>query len=321
MTACDAFFNIAGDFIISASKGQASIGASLGSSAFEFLKPRPLIFLTFSPLDNAGGFGQALWMEQINSIPEPPAEVEKPALSLMARMFNVFTDPGEVFECVRNSKPTASNWLVPALVYALVGALSALVIFSQPAIVQQIHDQQAAAMDQQVKAGKMTQAQADQALAMMDKFAGPNMLKIFGGVGAAVGGFVHVFWWAFVLWLMALLVLKQKIPFLKMAEVAGLATMILVLGGVVTTLLTVITGKLGVTLSPVLAIGNYDMKNKLHLLLAALNVFNFWLIVVSACGLSRLTATSFTKAFLIVGIYWLAYSLFFISIGMGQFAL
>jgi hypothetical protein len=156
--------------------------------------------------------GRLKSMEQINSIPEPPAEATRPAMSLSARLFNVFTEPGEVFEQVKNSKPAAANWLAPALIYALAGLLSVIVIFSQPAIVQQIHDQQASAMDQQVKAGKMTQAQADQALTMMDKFAGPNMLKIFGGVGAAFGSFVHIFWWAFVLWLMALLVLKQKRP-------------------------------------------------------------------------------------------------------------
>ena len=260
-------------------------------------------------------------MEQINPIPEPSADVPKPAMSLTARLFNVFADPGEVFEEVKNSKPAVSNWLAPALIYVLVGVISVVVIFSQPAIVQQIHDQQAAAMDQQVKAGKMTQAQADQAVAMMDKFAGPGMLKVFGGVGAVLSAFVHIFWWAFVLWLMALLVLKNKIPFLKMVEIAGLATMIFVLGGVITTLLTIITGKLGITLSPALAISNYDMKNKVHLMVAALNVFNFWLIAVSACGLSRLTGAPFTKALLIVGIYWLAFALFFISIGAGGFAL
>lgn len=260
-------------------------------------------------------------MEQINPSQEPSAGVPKPAMSLTARLFNVFTEPGEVFEDVKASKPAVANWLVPAVILAIAGMLSVFVIFSQPAIVQQIREQQASAMDQQVKAGKMTQAQADQALAMMDKFAGPGMLTLFGSVGAVVGAFIHVFWWAFILWLMALLVLKKKIPFLKTAEVVGVATMIIVLGAVITTLLTVITGKLGITLSPALLISNYDTKNKLHLLLAALNVFNLWQVGVSACGLARLTGTLFTRALLIVGIYWLAFALFLISIGLGQFAL
>ena len=61
-------------------------------------------------------------------------------MSLTARLFNVFADPGEVFEEVKNGKPSAANWMVPALVFALAGVISVVVIFSQPAIVQQIHD-------------------------------------------------------------------------------------------------------------------------------------------------------------------------------------
>lgn len=214
-----------------------------------------------------------------------------------------------------------ANWLAPALIYIMVGVISAFVIFSQPAIIQQIRDQQAKVMDQQVKAGKLTQAQADQALSVMDKFAGPTMLKIFGSVGAVFGSIVHVFWWAFVLWLMGLLFLKTKIPFLKTVEVAGLTTMILALGAVVTILLTVITGKLGMSPSLALTVGDFDLKNKMHLLLAAVNFFSFWQIGVAACGLSRLTGAPYTKTLLMLALYWLVFTLFFIGIGFGQMAM
>jgi hypothetical protein len=42
---------------------------------------------------------------------------------------------------------------------------------------------------------------------------------------------------------------------------------------------------------------------------------------VSATGLSRLAGAPFGKSLLVLGIYWLAYSLFFIAIGAGQMAL
>ena len=82
--------------------------------------------------------GRLKSMEQINPILEPPADVPKPAMSLTARLFNIFADPGEVFESVKTSKPAVANWLVPALIYPLAGMISVVVIFSQPAIVQQI---------------------------------------------------------------------------------------------------------------------------------------------------------------------------------------
>ena len=274
-----------------------------------------------SRLDNFGPFRQPQSMEEINPNPEPATGVSKPPTSLASRLFNVFADPGEVFEEVKNSKSSVANWLVPTLALMVISVISVFVIFSQPAIVQQIRDQQASAMEQQVKDGKLTQAQADQALAMMDKVAGPGMLKIFGSVGAVFVSFIRLFWWAFILWLMAMLVLKKKVPFLKMAEVAGLASMVLVLGAVITTLLTVIMGKLGLTLSPALAISNFNPQNKLHMLLAVPNAFNIWLLVVSASGLSRLAEVPFGKALLTVVIYWLVFTGVLIAIGLGQFAL
>ena len=131
-------------------------------------------------------------METVPTIPAP--ESTPPQTGIGSRLLNVFAAPGEVFEEVKNSPPSTANWLVPALIYIAVGVISAFVIFSQPAIIQQIRDQQAQMMDQQVKAGKMTQAQADQAMAAMEKFAGPTLMIVFGCAGAIVGSFIHLFW-------------------------------------------------------------------------------------------------------------------------------
>jgi Yip1 domain len=253
-------------------------------------------------------------MEQINSIPEPPAEISKPAMSLTARMFNVFTEPGEVFEFVRNSKPSAANWLVPILLSAVIGTLAVCVKFSQPAILQQIHEQQTKAFDDQVKAGKMTQAQADQAEAMVEKFTGPTMMKISGSVGVAIFSFLAVFWWALVLWLLGLIFLKSKFSYLKALEVAGLATVISILGTIVALLLSVSLGK-DTTPSLALFVGHFDPKNILHLFAMAANLFSFWLVGVMAVGLSRLAGAQFSKAFLLTICYWLAFVTFLILIG------
>ena len=131
--------------------------------------------------------------------PIPAAEPKLPSTGLWSRLMNVFAAPGEVFEEVKSSAPATGNWLVPVLILIVAGMISSLVIFSQPDIVQQIHEQQQKAFDRQISAGKMTQAQADQATAMADKFSGPTMLTIFGCVGAVTTGFASLFWTAFVL--------------------------------------------------------------------------------------------------------------------------
>ena len=58
---------------------------------------------------------------------------------------------------------------MPALLLAVVGVITAVVVVSQPAFQRQIRDQTekyAKTLDQQVKAGKVKQPDADRALAL-----------------------------------------------------------------------------------------------------------------------------------------------------------
>lgn len=242
-------------------------------------------------------------------------------MSLAARLLNVFAVPGEVFTEVRSARASTLNWLVPALCSAVIGVVSAIIIFSQPAVVQQLREQQTKAMDQQVQSGKLTQAQADQALSVMEKFVGPTMLKIFGSAGAVVVSFVHVIWWGFVLWFLSKLFLKVSIPFPKTLEVAGLAMMINVLGAIVAMLLIVNFGRIGATPSLALTVSNFDASRKSHLFMGAANVFYFWLVGVMSVGLAKLAGVPFLRAAWLVLTYWVLQESFFILVGLGQLAL
>ncbi len=245
----------------------------------------------------------------------PPAAPPAPTTALAGRLLNVFATPGEVFDEIKAAPPSTANWLAPALISAIVGTLSVIIMFSQPAIIQQMHEQQAKVFEDQVSAGKMTRTQADQAEAMSEKFSGPAILMISGSFGAVFSSFVRVFWWALVLWLLGWIFLKTKLDYLKVAEAAGLATMITVLGTIVTLLLTVILGKM-TTPSLALLVDHFDPKNGLHLALAAVNLFALWQVGVMAAGLARLSGARFSKALGLTAGYWLAIQLFFILIAV-----
>ena len=179
-------------------------------------------------------------------------------MSLAGKLMNVFAAPGEVFDEIKAAPPRVANWLVPVLIYAVAGVISVCILFAQPAIRQTIHDQQVKALDQQVQQGKMTQAQEDQALQVMDKFMGPTMLAVFGSVAMVMYSFVSVFWWALVLWLLGRWFLKTRFAYLKAVEVAGLASIILVLGMILSTLLAVILGRLYAGPSLALLVSDFD---------------------------------------------------------------
>ncbi len=242
-------------------------------------------------------------------------------MSLAGRLMNVFAAPGEVFSEIKALPPRVANWLVPVLIYTVVGVISVCILFAQPAIQQTIHDQQVKALDKQVQQGKMTQVQEDQALQMMDKFMGPGMLAAIGSVGMVIFSFISLFWWALVLWLLGRWFLKARFDYLKAVEVAGLASVILVLGLVIGTLLAVILGRLYVGPSLALLVDDFDPTKRVHLLLGAANVVYFWHTAVLGVGLARLSGGSTAKALMVVFTYWVLAELLLIAIGLGQWTL
>src|ERR1035437_7024756 len=112
-------------------------------------------------------------------MPGPPSDTPPtPATSLAGRLLNVFAAPDDVFDEIKTAPSRTTNWLVPALLSAFLGVLSAIVMYSQPAIIQQIHEQQAKIFEDQVNAGKMTREQADQIETASEKFGGPATMMI-----------------------------------------------------------------------------------------------------------------------------------------------
>ena len=255
-----------------------------------------------------------------------PVAPQPPAMSLVARLLNVFAIPGEVFEGVKASRFRVGNWLLPALLSALVGVLTIIVILSQPGIQRQVRDlgdQQGKALEEQVKAGKITKADANRVQEVTLIFTNPATLKALGTVAAVLIGVARVFWWAFILWLLGRRFLKVRFGYLKALEVAGLALMISVLGGIVllllTTNLTKLFGPTGITLAAV----DFEAARKSHLLLGAANLFSFWLVGVLSVGLAKLAGVPFIRAAWFVFAFWLIQESFFMLLGgmFGQFAL
>src|ERR1051325_1191237 len=98
----------------------------------------------------------------------PAAEPAAP-MSLMARLLNVFAVPGEVFEQVRNAPRSIATWLVPAIIFGIVGTVTVFVMFSQPGIIQKMREKQAKSIDKMVSQGKLTRQQADQQMEVGQK--------------------------------------------------------------------------------------------------------------------------------------------------------
>jgi hypothetical protein len=247
-------------------------------------------------------------MESMLPTPEPAPESATPPRtgSLAGRLMNVFAAPGDVFSEVKTAAPAHANWILPAILLTLVGWISAALIFSQPAIRQQVSELADKAFDQQVEKGKMSSDQADKVKPAAEKMA-VTAGVISATVGAPVVAFALPFWWGLILWLGGK-VLKGNFSYLKAVEVAGLANMILVLDTVVRTLLILVTGNLFASPSLALAVKDFDPQSTLHGLCALVNVMLFWVLLVRSLGLARLSGASTFKAALWVFGIWAAYT-------------
>ncbi len=248
-------------------------------------------------------------------IESPPGAPQASPTSLAARLLNVLATPGEVFEEVKVSRPSIANWLLPTLLLGLASAMSVFLILSQPAIAQQMRERQEKVFEDQVKAGKMTQQQADNAMAAVEKYSGP-----IAGIGGAVGGgfmsFVTVFGWGFLLWLIGRFALKAELDFMKVVEVAGLASVISVLETLVRILL--VFGFSNPLASPSLGLlmKNPDPKNTLFTLLSLVNIMTFWALAVRSIGLAKLSGVRFGKAAVWVFGIWAVITALMTSMGL-----
>ena len=211
----------------------------------------------------------------------PTPDAGAPANSPRERLLNVFASPGDVFEEVVARPHSRINWLLPTLLVYFFGVGSLLVspVRETAAIVE-------------------SAANADQTRV--------ENVSLLSALTVVASSFAGTFWTAFVLWFIGRAFLKIRFSFMKSLEVAGLSGMILALGTVVTSLLTLASDD--ATTRPALSLfirssGSSDM---LHSSLAALNVFHLWTTAVLAIGLSKLAGVSNREgAFWVFG-YWLA---------------
>ncbi|MHB8520872.1 MAG: YIP1 family protein [Limisphaerales bacterium] len=253
--------------------------------------------------------------------PTPPSLSEASpvaATPLGARLMNVFVAPGEVFEEVKAGPPATGNWLAPMLLACVVSVAFVWVVFSQDTILRSVREAQEKQIQKMVDAGKLQKDQAQAALNAIERFSSPRILKIGGSIAAVAGNVGFLFLLAVVLWLVGNKGFKAPFTYLQAVEVCGLASMINVLGAIVSSLVIVIMGNLQMSLGPVLLVRNFDPANKLHALLSSLNLPMLWYVGVLAVGLSKLSGVSFGKAALWAYGLWAALILALVLPGWGR---
>jgi hypothetical protein len=236
----------------------------------------------------------------------------QPTTSLLARLLNIFAIPGQVFEEVRQSRHKIGNWAVPALLCGLALGAAAMVAMAQPQGWKKYSEQyeklraaQAETMAAAVKSGQMTRADADKALAMFAPLGRPAVVRWLAAAAGFCGGVAGIFWWAFIVWLLARTFLRSPAPFGKALEVAGLASMVGLLNTAGGLALSVKLGALVSGSGFVLSVPDLNAPGQ-QLLAWALSLLDFWFIAVLGVGLGRLTGAAWMRCVLLLFACWMA---------------
>jgi hypothetical protein len=243
--------------------------------------------------------------------PQPPqidpASAGEPSMSLTDRFTDMFFSPGAVFDDVKLAPPKAVNWLLPLILSMVVSVVSAIVIFSQPAIMQQllqqVHQKQAKAFQKAISEGKMTEQQAADLQDKTEK-AMPMLFRIAAPIGAFFFSAFKLFAVALVAWLVARFAFHSQISYMKAVEFTGLATVVSIVGALITTLLITSYGDMLATSGPALLVGHRDSLNKVHVTLARLDVFELWFVGLVAYGVARMSGVQWFKPALCLYAIW-----------------
>jgi hypothetical protein len=250
-------------------------------------------------------------MDSSTPLTEPAAE-----MSFTDKIVNVISAPGELFSYVAHEGKKSSNYSIPLLLSIVVSIIFMFVVFSQPAVRDQMAEQQDKAMQQRVEQGKMTQDQYEKAKEFTPKPGSPFFV-IAGSVGVVVVMLILVFGSAFVYWLVGKYGFKVEVPYGKVAEVVGLSMYIMIIGSIVTMIIAIAMGSINAGPHLGLLVGSFDPTNRMHKLLANVNVFTLWNLAVVAIGLGKIFSITEAKAYITVGVLWVLYVAATVGVNIG----
>jgi len=235
--------------------------------------------------------------------PEPQdarSESTPPLFTVWARMVNVFGVPGQVFDDLLRSRPHPAHWWLPAALGFWIGVVATWWAWEGPALRQLWLMRHRAIWEARVEAGLLDRASAEERLARAERtLESPwfrSSVVLEGGLQSGLRFLV----WAGVGWALARWAWRRKVPWSRCCEVSGLASLIGLLGDVVSLLLLVPGGDFpaaasseGEALSPVI-------ERWLWMVGFVQSLLAFWHMAVLGLGMSKLTGLDWVRV-----LWWL----------------
>jgi hypothetical protein len=213
------------------------------------------------------------------------------APTLGKTFIDIFTTPSDAYEGLTNSSPSVKLWLIPLLITLVLAITATFVVFNTDVLRTQIMEQQQKQLDKSLQEGTISQERYDQTMSGMEKMG--SMFVIIGSVIAVLLILLLFFLYTLLLWLADKFILKATAGYTKHLELYGISMWIIILGTIVAIAMKIGFGSMAAGPSAAFTVMNdFDPSNKMHGLLAALNIFGLWQAAVIGFGLSKFSGKS-----------------------------
>lgn len=220
----------------------------------------------------------------------------------MSKILDIFVAPTKVFTSLKQ-KP---EWVLPFIILLVVVALSTIVTLTLT------RDAIMAQQEEVMRQRGMSEEQIEQALKVTH---GPVM-AIVGGITAAIFMTIVLLLFAFIVNLL-LPVFGGSGSFKPVFAVMCFSSLVLALGSILKLLLVIVTKSPFVTTSLALLVPNLDKASFLFKVLANVDFFVIWEMILVALGISITNGIKKQSAYVLVFLVWIASV--FVGIGIGVF--
>ncbi len=248
-------------------------------------------------------------------------EAVKP-MSFTEKLVNIFASPGELYENVRDTGPTKSNWLIPSIILILASVLMTQLMLSNASLVDQLDRTMRQAMEKSLEGKNIPPEQMERARQQIDTMyeatkPGSTWFMVLSVIGPLFWTLAMLFGLGLVYWLIGKSAMSATAPYMKVVEVVGLTFLIGALEVIVTTLLMYAMDSIHASPGLGLLVKDFDITNKVHLALSKVNIFTLWSLIITGIGLSKLLRRDLPKVLVLVFALWVLYSVITIFTGIG----
>jgi hypothetical protein len=240
-----------------------------------------------------------------------PLEAPEPftPANAMSRFINVIAAPREAFAGMATVEKRASLWLFPMIAMIIVSSAVAWVLMSNPEMQLKMRTQMREQFDNLPADKKLTPQQADDMIDMQVKLS-----PIMGAVGALLA--VPAMWLLVsgVFYGIVSFILGGHTSYSRVLAVYGIASIIMVIETMVTTMMQVGIGSLTASISLGFLM---DAKTNayIHGALTHINPFTFWWMWVFALGLAEISGLTWKKALGGIAGAWVLYCAVTVTLG------